>query len=162
MTTAWVFPKALGAIDIGHSDLSLLRLSCLTVATFGAVVSSILSGEHGSLICGQVLCNIIYRLTYHPLARYPGPLLAKLTEGYAAYHGWIGDTHLDAQICHEKYGKLMPARDNVDNCSSSQALNVSFPGTFVRYGPNRLLVNSVGGLRGKSLNMPSDQPDCID
>jgi hypothetical protein len=65
----------------------------------------------------------IYRLYFHPLAKYPGPFLAKITSLYSAYHGYIRDIHIDVQACHEKYGD------------------------FVRYGPNKLLVNTTSGVQ---------------
>ncbi|KAL4747878.1 hypothetical protein BDW72DRAFT_206088 [Aspergillus terricola var. indicus] len=64
----------------------------------------------------------VHRLFFHPLAKYPGPWLAKITNLYAGYHAWRGDLHLDMWRCHEKYGD------------------------FVRYGPNSLLVNTAAGL----------------
>lgn len=47
---------------------------------------------------------IVYRLTLHPLAKYPGPFLAKITDIHLAYHAWRGDRHLQFYRCHEKYG----------------------------------------------------------
>ena len=67
----------------------------------------------------QVVLLAIYQLTLHPLAKYPEPLLAKLTSFYPVYHGYIGDIHLDIERLHRKHG------------------------TFVRYGPNSLVVGSV-------------------
>jgi cytochrome P450 len=64
-----------------------------------------------------------YRLYLHPLAKYPGPFLAKISSLYSAYHGYRRDIHLDVQACHEKYGD------------------------FVRYGPNKLLVNTASGVQ---------------
>lgn len=54
-----------------------------------------------TLKCASV---VIYRITIHPLARYPGPPFAKVTDAYAAYHGFRGDIHIDIWKCHVKYG----------------------------------------------------------
>ncbi|OCK81164.1 cytochrome P450 [Lepidopterella palustris CBS 459.81] len=70
----------------------------------------------------KVLAVCFYRLTYHPLAKYPGPWLAKLTDWYAAYHAYKGDLQLVMCSAHEEYGDI------------------------VRFGPNRLLFNSSQGL----------------
>ncbi|ORY69073.1 putative cytochrome P450 [Pseudomassariella vexata] len=69
------------------------------------------------------LYNIVYRAFFHPLAKYPGPLLSKFTNLYSAYHAWKGDIHLDVLRCHQKYGDR------------------------VRYAPNRVLINSPEALR---------------
>jgi hypothetical protein len=48
---------------------------------------------------------IVYRLFFHPLSKYPGPFLAKITDLHLTYHAWKGDRHLEFYRCHEKYGK---------------------------------------------------------
>ena len=58
-------------------------------------------------VSAYVLLVIAYRLTLHPLAKYPGPFLAKITDVYLAYHAWKGDRHLEFYRCHEKYGTRM-------------------------------------------------------
>ncbi|OAP60083.1 hypothetical protein AYL99_05085 [Fonsecaea erecta] len=68
-----------------------------------------------------VVYVVVYRLFFHPLAKYPGPFLAKLTTWYSAYHNYLNDVHIDILRCHELYGD------------------------FVRYGPDRLVVNSANG-----------------
>ncbi|KAK4442620.1 Isotrichodermin C-15 hydroxylase [Podospora aff. communis PSN243] len=68
-------------------------------------------------------CLVVYRLFFHPLAKYPGPLLAKLTDAYMLYYAWRGDRHLEFWRLHEKYGR------------------------FVRFGPNSLSVNSNTALK---------------
>ncbi|KAK0649669.1 cytochrome P450-like protein [Cercophora newfieldiana] len=68
-------------------------------------------------------CIVVYRLFFHPLAKYPGPFLAKLTDAYMLYHAWKGDRHLEFWRMHEKYGK------------------------FVRFGPSSLSVNSNTALK---------------
>ncbi|ORY60121.1 cytochrome P450 [Pseudomassariella vexata] len=65
---------------------------------------------------------ISYCVFFHPLARYPGPLLAKFTNLYGAYHAWKGDIHIDILRCHCKFG------------------------VYVRYAPNRILINSPQAL----------------
>lgn len=95
------------------------------------------------LISIPILCIAVYRLTLHPLARYPGPFLAKITDAYAGYHGWAGDVHLDAQRLHKRYGMMPdPTILRVRRLDKTA-------GSFLRYGPNRLLVNTSSGLRGE-------------
>ncbi|OQE74125.1 hypothetical protein PENNAL_c0084G11992 [Penicillium nalgiovense] len=69
------------------------------------------------------LAIIVYRIWFHPLAKFPGPVLAKVTNLYGGYYAWRGDLHLDMMRCHEKYGDI------------------------VRYAPNRVLFNSNTGLK---------------
>ncbi|EHK45806.1 uncharacterized protein TrAtP1_012868 [Trichoderma atroviride] len=70
-----------------------------------------------------VLSNLVYRLVFHPLSKYPGPLFAALTDWYTVY--WIaeGGRHLEFDKQHKKFGK------------------------FVRFGPNRLSINSAKASR---------------
>lgn len=65
----------------------------------------------------------MYRLFFHPLAKYPGPLLAKVTDTFQLYHAWKGDRHLEFWRMHERYGPV------------------------VRFGPNSLSFNSNTALR---------------
>lgn len=90
----------------------------------------------------KLLSRCIYLITFHPLAKYPGPLAAKITSWYGAYHALRGDLHLNMLQCHERYGCILAKYQLVFLAS-----DVS-PGTIVRYGPNRLLVNSLSGLQG--------------
>ena len=64
-----------------------------------------------------------YRVYLHPLARYPGPLVAKITDLYSTYHAWKGDRHLEFWRCHEQYGSV------------------------VRFGPNSLSFNTETALK---------------
>ncbi|PVH83179.1 cytochrome P450 [Cadophora sp. DSE1049] len=65
---------------------------------------------------------VIYRVFFHPLARYPGPFFAKVSDFYSMYTAWTGDRHLDFHRCHEKYGPVF------------------------RYGPDSLSFNSHAAL----------------
>lgn len=71
----------------------------------------------------QVFSVIIYRLTLHPLAKYPGPFLAKITDWYNVYHAWKGDRHLELWRIHQVYGDV------------------------VRFGPNSASINTNTALR---------------
>lgn len=47
---------------------------------------------------------IVYRVAFHPLAKYPGPLLNKMTQWPEAKSAWSGNRHVDIQVLHERYG----------------------------------------------------------
>jgi hypothetical protein len=49
----------------------------------------------------SILC---YRLTLDPLAKYPGPVLARLTDWLDTYRTSTGDRHLIQLEDHKKYG----------------------------------------------------------
>ncbi|KAI1171197.1 putative cytochrome P450 [Nemania sp. FL0916] len=69
-----------------------------------------------------LLCRIIYLTWFHPLAKYPGPLLARYTNLYGAYRAWKGDVHHDLHRYHGIYGD------------------------YVRYAPNRVSMNTAAAL----------------
>ena len=74
-------------------------------------------------ITAYIFGLVIYRIYFHPLAKYPGPLLAKITDLYSTYHAYKQDRHLEFWRCHEKYGNI------------------------VRFGPNSLSFNSNTALK---------------
>lgn len=84
---------------------------------------------------------ILYRLTLHPLAKHPGPLLGRITDWYSVYQAWSGDRHLDFIRLHERYGTLFAVATIVARTSSRVV------GRFVRFGPNRISVNTTEGLK---------------
>ncbi|CAG8984173.1 hypothetical protein HYALB_00008175 [Hymenoscyphus albidus] len=89
------------------SDLSVLQLS-----GFGA----------GAYFL-YLFCRAIYRIYFHPLAKYPGPRTANFSEFWHAKH-WLGGRWAhDIQDAHRKYGK------------------------FVRIAPNELSVLSAVGAK---------------
>ena len=62
----------------------------------------------GALSCftAYIVLKIIYRLWFHPLAKFPGPKLAAATSCYEFYHSIIQDGTFPWRIkdMHEKYG----------------------------------------------------------
>lgn len=83
--------------------------------------------------------QIIYTIFFHPLAKYPGPLLGKITVLYAAYHSWKGDIHIDIWRCHERYGIVMPQ-------SPVMTIVNERSGKYVRYRPNAIVFNTAAAL----------------
>ncbi|KAL4798420.1 cytochrome P450 [Aspergillus venezuelensis] len=80
-------------------------------------------GGLGAALFLWIASVCIYRLYFHPLAKYPGPLLARLTTLYGAYHGWRGDFSTKLYELHEKYGD------------------------YVRWTPNYIVVNTAQGFQ---------------
>ena len=66
---------------------------------------------------------LTYRLYFHPLASYPGPLIGKITDWYSVYHCLKADRYLDFVALHNQYGSV------------------------VRYGPNRLSFSTIDALQ---------------
>ncbi|KAI4861351.1 cytochrome P450 [Hypoxylon rubiginosum] len=65
---------------------------------------------------------VVYRLFFHPLAKYPGPFIAKITDAYQLYHAWKGDRHLEFWRLHERYGKIVRFGPNSVSFNSNTAL----------------------------------------
>ncbi|KAH9479251.1 Cytochrome P450 monooxygenase [Psilocybe cubensis] len=67
----------------------------------------------------------IKRLHYHPLSKYPGPVLAALTSWYRAYYDIVKDggwsEHLE--YLHSKYGKIIRIGPNELHFSHPRAYN---------------------------------------
>ncbi|EFY92545.1 benzoate 4-monooxygenase cytochrome P450 [Metarhizium acridum CQMa 102] len=72
-----------------------------------------------AVVATWVLARALYLVYVHPLAIYPGPLLAKLTDIYYAYYAWRGDIHLKIWEDHQKYEHKTPSsftsRDRKDH-----------------------------------------------
>ncbi|XPS74027.1 hypothetical protein M3J09_006155 [Ascochyta lentis] len=68
------------------------------------------------LILGCSIC--VRRIYFHAFSHVPGPLLAKITNAYSAYHAARQNTHVVIHRLHEQYGPV------------------------VRYGPDRILFNT--------------------
>ncbi|KAI1499097.1 isotrichodermin C-15 hydroxylase [Biscogniauxia marginata] len=65
---------------------------------------------------------VIYRVFFHPLAKYPGPFLAKITNVYQLYHAWKGDRHLEFWRMHERYGRIVRFGPNSVSFNTNAAL----------------------------------------
>ncbi|KAJ0109328.1 hypothetical protein J7T55_000253 [Diaporthe amygdali] len=67
-------------------------------------------------------CLIIYRLYFHPLAKHPGPFLAKITDAYMLWHSYKGDRHLELWRMHQRYGRVVRWGPDSLSFNSSTAL----------------------------------------
>jgi cytochrome P450 len=74
------------------------------------------------LTLDEALSYVLYMTRFHPLAKYPGPLLAKLTDLYSVWHAIHGTRHSDFYELHQRYGEI------------------------VRWGPNSVSINNVSAL----------------
>lgn len=62
---------------------------------------------------GLVFFTLAYRLSpFHPLAKYPGPFLAKTSKWWAAYLSGTGDQHRCLKRLHDRYGDVVRIGSN--------------------------------------------------
>lgn len=59
-----------------------------------------------SLFISYVIVTGVYRLYFHPLAKYPGPFWARCTTFPAWWHSKNQDRHLWLLTLQEQYGTL--------------------------------------------------------
>lgn len=76
-----------------------------------------------TLLILSLLSLAIYRLYFHPLSRYPGPILGRITQWYDVYHAYRGDKHINFLHLHACYGPV------------------------VRFSPNSLAINHPVALK---------------
>lgn len=63
-------------------------------------------------IAAYIISTAVYRLFFHPLARFPGPKLAALTRFYEGYYDVIQNGQYTFKIAelHRQYGKTSAPR----------------------------------------------------
>ncbi|KAH8807633.1 gamma-glutamyltranspeptidase-domain-containing protein [Xylogone sp. PMI_703] len=69
-----------------------------------------------------VIGLVIYRLFFHPLAKYPGPFWAKVTGLYPAYYALTGKRHINCYKLHKKYGDIVRVAPNIVTINHKDAL----------------------------------------
>lgn len=57
-----------------------------------------------SLLLSYAVITAIYRLFFHPLAKFPGPFWARLTVFPSWWHTRVGDRHIWLYELQEQYG----------------------------------------------------------
>lgn len=81
-----------------------------------------------AFVGGFLALAAFYRLTLHPLAQYPGPLLCKLSSIPDVYHAWKGDRHLHYYRLHRKYGSVVRYAPNKVSFDTGAALKHIYSG----------------------------------
>ncbi|KAI1874420.1 hypothetical protein JX265_004628 [Neoarthrinium moseri] len=87
------------------------------------VLALALSGYFVAAISTYFVIFITYQIFLHPLSKYPGPFVAKLTDAYNGFFAYSKRLHLTTWQNQLKYGPV------------------------VRQGPNKLIFSSVTALR---------------
>lgn len=113
-------PRWLGEID---KLFFVLIAAVMAVSRMSTISLSGLLALLPASLAIYAIGLIVYRVFFHPLAKYPGPVLAKVTDLHQTYHALKGDRHLEFYRCHDKYGPI------------------------VRFGPNSLSFNSNTALK---------------
>jgi len=82
-----------------------------------------------------IFFTIVYRLSpFHPLTKYPGPVVAKASKWWAAYICARGDPHRYYKDLHDRYG------DVVRIGQGRHPLSVTYLPTYQLTGPNELSI----------------------
>jgi hypothetical protein len=88
-----------------HPSLAIIPYNDKTMDLFGSYYTLFALFAVGSwLVWGVVI--VIYRLAFHPLARFPGPRLAAITHLYEVYYDvWLGGQYtFNLRELHQRYG----------------------------------------------------------
>ena len=65
------------------------------------------------LVLAYVVLKVVYRLTLHPLAKFPGPRLAAVTTLYNAYYDILQPGLIkNLPDLHKKYGNIIRTQPN--------------------------------------------------
>ena len=75
-----------------------------------------------SVLLVWLLSRCFYRIFLHPLRHVPGPLIAKCTSGWLAYHGFFGDECSVIRSLHDHYGPVMRISPNDIDIAEGDAL----------------------------------------
>jgi cytochrome P450 len=71
-----------------------------------------------------LLC--LYRIYFHPLAKYPGPLSYKLSGWPLLWQAYTGDRHIYHLLDHEKYGPIVRISPNTISFNTASALHTIY------------------------------------
>lgn len=95
--------------EIGRSDLlNAMRMGALVLGPLVRNNSIISPGSmsvlYAKLTLTQFLLAVISRLALDPLKKFPGPLAARITNGYGGFYALKRRLHLETYKNNLKYG----------------------------------------------------------
>jgi cytochrome P450 len=143
---AWAFVRSLslGQVVLLITAAVLLRVSGPDGLTFRPMLVQSLASTKGADLCfPQFLVISVYRLTLHPLAKYPGPFLNKISDWPLVHSCYRGNRHIWEYFNHAKYGGSPPVCDT----KAQFRITKYSVGPIVRYGPNSLSFNTPTALQ---------------
>lgn len=81
-------------------------MGCLMTRLINDFSASPLAASLAALLVLYYLGLLIYRLTFDPLAKFPGPKIAAVTFWYEFYYDWWcqGQYVFEIEKMHRKYG----------------------------------------------------------
>lgn len=104
----------------GYHDSQALRIFVVHVSVYTAICVRSISSQDGaahglfasSAVFAAYLAALftsmaVYRVFFHPLRRFPGPLAAKVSKFYALYNARNGQMHLEQNKLFNKYGSIV-------------------------------------------------------
>lgn len=74
----------------------------------------------------SVLGWLIYQLHLHPLGKYPGPFLGRVSPLYDLFHAYVGDKHLLLYHLHQKYGPVVRFTPNTISINDPTAIKAIY------------------------------------
>ncbi|KAF2735799.1 cytochrome P450 [Polyplosphaeria fusca] len=113
----------------------------------------------GGLLFVYLFAVAVYRLYFHPLARFPGPLFARLTPIPVTWSLLRGRIPFYVKACHDKYGPVVRVSPNelcFDDESAWKDIYGSRPG-HKNFHKDPIHVGSIAAMHGAStITMAND------
>jgi hypothetical protein len=100
----------------GYHDTSILRILILHLTAYTALYILLGLGSATLISTSYVLALFasitVYRLFFHPLRRFPGPIAAKITKLYGPYLARNGKLHIEQNKLFATYGNIVRIGSN--------------------------------------------------
>lgn len=103
----WRPRSAAGVLALLFLPATSVILLCGRLSSHGpSLVTGLLSNL--AYLVGLTISVVLYRLSpFHPLARYPGPLICRVSRLWAWYIARSGYQHKYSHYLHQRYGPVV-------------------------------------------------------